>query len=66
MPTSCRFKKQDLLHTYQEGWFNIQFLCAFFKIFLKQHVGRTEHWIGLKNEADQMWKWSNGKKFNNW
>ncbi|XP_059882061.1 early activation antigen CD69-like isoform X2 [Delphinus delphis] len=35
-------------------------------IFLKQHVGRTEHWIGLKNEADQMWKWSNGKKFNNW
>ncbi|XP_006199913.1 early activation antigen CD69 [Vicugna pacos] len=35
-------------------------------IFLKQHVGRAEHWIGLKNEAGQTWKWSNGKEFNNW
>uniref|UniRef100_A0A8C3YGN5 CD69 molecule n=1 Tax=Catagonus wagneri TaxID=51154 RepID=A0A8C3YGN5_9CETA len=35
-------------------------------IFLKQHVGRAEHWIGLKNEAGQTWKWSNGKEFNKW
>lgn len=34
--------------------------------FLKQHVGRAEHWIGLKNEAGQTWKWSNGQEFNNW
>ncbi|XP_004451241.1 early activation antigen CD69 [Dasypus novemcinctus] len=35
-------------------------------IFLKQYVGRTEHWIGLKNEDGQTWKWSNGKVLNNW
>ncbi|XP_057559153.1 early activation antigen CD69 [Hippopotamus amphibius kiboko] len=34
-------------------------------IFLKQYVGRTEHWFGLKNEAGQTWEWSNGKEFNN-
>ncbi|XP_008047279.2 early activation antigen CD69 [Carlito syrichta] len=34
--------------------------------FLKQYVGQTEHWIGLKKEAGQTWKWSNGKEFNNW
>lgn len=41
-------------------------LCHFFKIFLKRYVGRAEHWIGLKNAADQTWKWSNGKEFDNW
>ncbi|XP_037023773.2 early activation antigen CD69 [Artibeus jamaicensis] len=35
-------------------------------IFLKRYVGRAEHWIGLKSEAGQTWKWSNGKEFNNW
>ncbi|XP_006906892.1 early activation antigen CD69 [Pteropus alecto] len=35
-------------------------------IFLKRYVGRAEHWIGLKNEAEQTWKWLNGKEFNNW
>ncbi|XP_019569036.2 early activation antigen CD69 [Rhinolophus sinicus] len=35
-------------------------------IFLKRYVGRAEHWIGLKKEAEQTWKWSNGKEFNNW
>lgn len=64
--SSCRFEKQDLLHTSQERCFNMHFLCAFFKVFLKQHVGRAEHWIGLKNEDGQTWKWSNGKEFNNW
>ncbi|XP_054446927.1 early activation antigen CD69 isoform X2 [Pteronotus mesoamericanus] len=35
-------------------------------IFLKRYVGRAEHWIGLKNEVNQTWKWSNNKEFNNW
>ncbi|ELW71467.1 early activation antigen CD69 [Tupaia chinensis] len=35
-------------------------------IFLKQLVGRDEHWIGLENKAGQRWKWSTGKEFNNW
>ncbi|XP_006774874.1 PREDICTED: early activation antigen CD69 [Myotis davidii] len=34
-------------------------------IFLKRYVGRAEHWIGLRNDAGQTWKWSNGKEFNN-
>ncbi|XDC74070.1 hypothetical protein R6Z07F_005243 [Ovis aries] len=34
--------------------------------FLKQYMGRAEHWIGLRNEAGQTWKWSNGQEFNNW
>ncbi|KAI5769342.1 CD69 [Gulo gulo luscus] len=34
--------------------------------FLKQHVGITNHWIGLKTEDNQTWKWSDGKEFNNW
>uniref|UniRef100_A0A8C0XJI5 C-type lectin domain-containing protein n=1 Tax=Castor canadensis TaxID=51338 RepID=A0A8C0XJI5_CASCN len=35
-------------------------------VFLKRYAGGTEHWIGLKNEVGQTWKWSNGKKFDNW
>ncbi|XP_005087195.1 early activation antigen CD69 [Mesocricetus auratus] len=35
-------------------------------IFLKRHAGEQEHWIGLKNEANQTWKWANGKEFNSW
>ncbi|XP_057641548.1 early activation antigen CD69 [Chionomys nivalis] len=35
-------------------------------IFLKRHAGRQEHWIGLKNEVNQTWKWANGKEFNRW
>lgn len=57
---------EDLLNTYLEELFNIHVLCSFFKIFLKRYVGRAEHWIGLKKEAEQTWKWSNGKEFNNW
>ncbi|KAL0611141.1 Early activation antigen CD69 [Plecturocebus cupreus] len=34
--------------------------------FLKRYAGRGEHWVGLKKEPDQTWKWSNGKEFNNW
>ncbi|XP_066217288.1 early activation antigen CD69 [Saccopteryx leptura] len=35
-------------------------------IFLKRYVGRAKHWIGMKNEIGQAWKWLNGKDFNNW
>lgn len=35
-------------------------------IFLKRYVGRTKHWIGLRNEGNQTWRWSNGRKFDNW
>jgi CD69 antigen len=37
-----------------------------FKTFLKRYSGELEHWIGLKNEANQTWKWANGKEFNSW
>ncbi|XP_055467885.1 early activation antigen CD69-like [Psammomys obesus] len=35
-------------------------------VFLKRYAGGLEHWIGLKNEANQTWKWANGKEFNSW
>ncbi|XP_053412278.1 early activation antigen CD69 isoform X2 [Nycticebus coucang] len=35
-------------------------------IFLKRYAGGNEHWIGLKNEGDQTWRWSNGREFSNW
>ncbi|XP_036036272.1 early activation antigen CD69-like [Onychomys torridus] len=35
-------------------------------VFLKRHAGGQEHWIGLNKEANQTWKWANGKEFNNW
>ncbi|KAL1789892.1 early activation antigen CD69 [Sigmodon hispidus] len=35
-------------------------------VFLKRHSGGQAHWIGLENEANQTWKWANGKEFNNW
>ncbi|XP_004647207.1 early activation antigen CD69 [Octodon degus] len=33
-------------------------------VFLKRYAGKAEHWIGLKNETGQTWKWSTGKEFN--
>ncbi|KAM6216265.1 early activation antigen CD69-like [Rhynchocyon petersi] len=30
--------------------------------FLKQSVDRLEHWVGLKNETAQTWKWSDKKE----
>lgn len=38
----------------------------FFKAFLKRYAGGLKHWIGLRNEASQTWKWANGKEFNSW
>lgn len=34
--------------------------------FLKRYAGGLKHWIGLRNEASQTWKWANGKEFNSW
>uniref|UniRef100_A0A8C8SU68 C-type lectin domain-containing protein n=1 Tax=Pelusios castaneus TaxID=367368 RepID=A0A8C8SU68_9SAUR len=28
-------------------------------------VGRFEHWIGLRRDPGQPWKWTNGTEFNN-
>ncbi|XP_075409471.1 early activation antigen CD69 [Tenrec ecaudatus] len=33
--------------------------------FLKQHMSALGHWIGMNNETDQTWKWSNGKELSN-
>ncbi|XP_068957584.1 early activation antigen CD69-like [Petaurus breviceps papuanus] len=35
-------------------------------IFLKRYAGNVEHWIGLRNETGQAWRWTNGKKFSGW
>ncbi|XP_072510063.1 early activation antigen CD69-like [Notamacropus eugenii] len=35
-------------------------------IFLKRYASNVEHWIGLKNETDQAWRWTNGKEFSGW
>ncbi|KAM4819644.1 early activation antigen CD69-like [Thomomys bottae] len=33
-------------------------------IFLKRYAGSTAHWIGLKNQANQQWKETNGRGVN--
>ncbi|CAM4634466.1 unnamed protein product, partial [Lepidochelys olivacea] len=32
--------------------------------FLLRHKGVQDHWIGLRREQGQPWKWTNGTKFN--
>ncbi|TFJ97369.1 antigen peptide transporter 1-like [Platysternon megacephalum] len=34
--------------------------------FIKRHKGLSEYWIGLRREPGQVWKWTNGTKFNHW
>ncbi|XP_005311353.2 C-type lectin domain family 2 member D-like [Chrysemys picta bellii] len=34
------------------------------KAFLLRHKGVHEHWIGLRREQGQPWKWANGTEFN--
>uniref|UniRef100_A0A8C8RVC9 C-type lectin domain-containing protein n=1 Tax=Pelusios castaneus TaxID=367368 RepID=A0A8C8RVC9_9SAUR len=34
------------------------------KDFVMRYAGLTEHWIGLRRESDQSWKWVNGTQFN--
>ncbi|XP_025735527.1 early activation antigen CD69 isoform X1 [Callorhinus ursinus] len=71
-------KKCYFISTEKRGWTPAQNFCyeqgatlAFIDSekdmsFLKQYVGITNHWIGLKTEDGQTWKWSDGKEFNNW
>ncbi|XP_034507721.1 early activation antigen CD69 [Ailuropoda melanoleuca] len=71
-------RKCYFISTEKKGWTLAQNFCyeqgatlAFIDSekdmsFLKQYVGTTNHWIGLKTEDGQTWKWSNGKEFNNW
>ncbi|CAM5098878.1 unnamed protein product [Natator depressus] len=33
-------------------------------VFLMRYKGRTYHWIGLRREENQPWKWMNGTEFN--
>ncbi|CAM5157701.1 unnamed protein product [Eretmochelys imbricata] len=33
--------------------------------FLLRYKGRFDHWIGLRRDLGQLWKWANGTKFNN-
>ncbi|XP_008845636.1 early activation antigen CD69 isoform X2 [Nannospalax galili] len=35
-------------------------------MFLKRYAGGAKHWIGLRNEVNETWKWPNGRTFNNW
>ncbi|CAM5097632.1 unnamed protein product [Natator depressus] len=32
--------------------------------FLLRHKGVRDHWIGLRREQGQAWKWANGTEFN--
>ncbi|CAM4557123.1 unnamed protein product [Lepidochelys kempii] len=34
------------------------------RAFLLRHKGVRDHWIGLRREQGQPWKWTNGTKFN--
>uniref|UniRef100_A0A8C8SRF8 C-type lectin domain-containing protein n=1 Tax=Pelusios castaneus TaxID=367368 RepID=A0A8C8SRF8_9SAUR len=34
--------------------------------FMVRYKGRFEHWIGLRRDPGQPWKWTNGTEFNNW
>ncbi|CAM5157148.1 unnamed protein product [Eretmochelys imbricata] len=33
--------------------------------FLLCYKGRFDHWIGLRRDPGQLWKWANGTEFNN-
>ncbi|XP_039373020.1 C-type lectin domain family 2 member D-like [Mauremys reevesii] len=35
------------------------------KAFMLRYKGLPDHWIGLRREQDQPWKWPNGTEFNN-
>uniref|UniRef100_A0A8C8RZP3 C-type lectin domain-containing protein n=1 Tax=Pelusios castaneus TaxID=367368 RepID=A0A8C8RZP3_9SAUR len=34
--------------------------------FMVRFKGRFDHWIGLRRDPGQPWKWANGTEFNNW
>ncbi|CAM4635200.1 unnamed protein product [Lepidochelys olivacea] len=33
--------------------------------FVLRYKGRFDHWIGLRRDPGQLWKWASGTKFNN-
>ncbi|CAM5098645.1 unnamed protein product [Natator depressus] len=33
--------------------------------FLRRYKGKFDHWIGLRRDPGQLWKWASGTKFNN-
>nr|XP_042698575.1 C-type lectin domain family 2 member D-like isoform X3 [Chrysemys picta bellii] len=35
------------------------------KAFMLRYKGLSEHWIGLRREEGEPWKWVNGSEFNN-
>ncbi|XP_069506600.1 uncharacterized protein [Ambystoma mexicanum] len=34
--------------------------------FVMRYKGERDHWIGLRRDSDQPWKWVNGTEFDNW
>ncbi|XP_069506587.1 C-type lectin domain family 2 member D-like [Ambystoma mexicanum] len=34
--------------------------------FVMRYKGKRDHWIGLRRDSDQPWKWVNGTEFSNW
>ncbi|XP_053159991.1 C-type lectin domain family 2 member D-like isoform X2 [Hemicordylus capensis] len=35
------------------------------KVFILRYKGKADHWIGLKKDSNQAWKWADGTEFNN-
>ncbi|XP_069506605.1 early activation antigen CD69-like isoform X1 [Ambystoma mexicanum] len=34
--------------------------------FVRRYKGKRDHWIGLRRDSGQPWKWANGTEFSNW
>uniref|UniRef100_A0A452HRF3 C-type lectin domain-containing protein n=1 Tax=Gopherus agassizii TaxID=38772 RepID=A0A452HRF3_9SAUR len=34
-------------------------------VFMLRYKGKPDHWIGLRKDMGQPWKWANGTEFNN-
>ncbi|XP_071881054.1 C-type lectin domain family 2 member B-like [Anas platyrhynchos] len=34
--------------------------------FIKRYMGRANHWLGLHEDVNGQWRWTNGTAFNNW
>ncbi|XP_032997813.1 early activation antigen CD69-like [Lacerta agilis] len=41
-----------------------EILCGF-KAFILRYIRDTAHWIGLRKDSGQTWKWGNGQEFKN-
>uniref|UniRef100_A0A493T5Y1 C-type lectin domain-containing protein n=1 Tax=Anas platyrhynchos platyrhynchos TaxID=8840 RepID=A0A493T5Y1_ANAPP len=38
----------------------------FLKAFIKHYTGQRNHWLGLHEEGDGQWRWTNRTAFNSW